>query len=387
MPEYRTTKTPGVFIRHRKACPTTDRPQARCRCTPSYRGRRHSPTTGRPEWSKTYRSRDEVLTWLGAVKRGQTAITARSAAGRTLESLYTEWMAAAEAGQVASNHKGRRYSDTTLKGYKSRWKDIQAEFGARPAAGITEAEWQHWIERVAADKKLSRSSLRNLVALASTIYKWAGSRVRRDQTGVTINPLRHVELPGRPEQPRERVCTPDQADQLLAALENETERLPYALAFYAGFRRAEIARLDWSHVDLDSYRLLITKAKSDAGTNRRPPIAKQLRPLLKRAYLAAGKPKTGPVVTVDVMGTTLQKHADKAWKAAKLERLTLHECRHTYASFLMAAGYSLKEIMDYGGWADLQMVQRYVKRLGPPDETDPADRLNAYLDSTAADTA
>jgi integrase len=62
-----------------------------------------------------------------------------------------------------------------------------------------------------------------------------------------------------------------------------------------------------------------------------------------------------------------------------LEPITLHSCRHTYASFLMAAGYTLKEIMEYGGWADLQMVQRYVKRLPQRDETDPAERLNAYL--------
>ena len=34
----------------------------------------------------------------------------------------------------------------------------------------------------------------------------------------------------------------------------------------------------------------------------------------------------------------LIRHADNAWKAAGLDRITLHECRHTYASLMIAAG-------------------------------------------------
>ena len=37
-----------------------------------------------------------------------------------------------------------------------------------------------------------------------------------------------------------------------------------------------------------------------------------------------------------------QKRADKAWKAAGLGRLTLHECRHGYASFMIDAGINAK---------------------------------------------
>ena len=66
-----------------------------------------------------------------------------------------------------------------------------------------------------------------------------------------------------------------------------------------------------------------------------------------------------------------------------LNRIRLHECRHTYASFLMAAGYTLKELMAYMGHADLQMVNRYVKLLPQPEEHDPAERLNDYLANRA----
>jgi integrase len=79
------------------------------------------------------------------------------------------------------------------------------------------------------------------------------------------------------------------------------------------------------------------------------------------------------------MSGKIARRATAAWTRVGLNRITLHECRHTYASFLMAAGYTLKEIMEYMGHADLQMVQRHTKLLPQPEERDPAERLNAYL--------
>jgi hypothetical protein len=46
----------------------------------------------------------------------------------------------------------------------------------------------------------------------------------------------------------------------------------------------------------------------------------------------------------------------------------------------MAADYTPKELMEFMG----HMVQRYTKLLPQPDETNPADRLNAYLRKRAA---
>ena len=73
------------------------------------------------------------------------------------------------------------------------------------------------------------------------------------------------------------------------------------------------------------------------------------------------------------------------WRKARADALSpinLHECRHTYASFLMAAGYSLREIMEFMGHADLVTTDRYVKVLPQPAEADRSDRLNAYFRQT-----
>ena len=83
------------------------------------------------------------------------------------------------------------------------------------------------------------------------------------------------------------------------------------------------------------------------------------------------------------MSGKLAERATAAWTEAGLQRITLHECRHTFASMLMAAGYTIKEIMVFMGHADLQTVQRYIKLLPQRDERNPIDRLDSYLRATS----
>ena len=40
VPEYRKTKAVGVYVRHQMRCPAARADERRCRCQPSYRGRR-----------------------------------------------------------------------------------------------------------------------------------------------------------------------------------------------------------------------------------------------------------------------------------------------------------------------------------------------------------
>jgi integrase len=44
----------------------------------------------------------------------------------------------------------------------------------------------------------------------------------------------------------------------------------------------------------------------------------------------------------------LTKRADRAWRNAGLERITLHECRHTFASLMIVAGVNAKALQPTG---------------------------------------
>jgi integrase len=383
MPEFRKTKTPGVYIKHSMACPAEARETSRCRCEPSYRARRRNPLTKKPEWSPTYKTRAEALTWLGVGQKGGAAVKARAEEGIRFEDLARRWWEGVETGAVAKRRgrRGSAYSETTLRDYRRSLEHVLLpEFGSQIAVELDEIELQRWVDRLHRGG-LTRSRINTHVVVVSNIFAWGSRSTRRL---VPRNPTRDLELPRSEEKPRDRVAPAEEAAQLLAALAPE-HRVPYALAFYAGLRRGEIERLTWADVDLDGYRLHVRKSKSDAGTNRRPPIEEPLRPILRETFLRQGRPSQDRKVSpVSLMSGKHAKQAARAWADAGLHAITLHECRHTYASFLMAAGYTLKEHMEFMGHADLQMTQRYVKLLPQPDETNPADRLNDYLRRAAA---
>src|SRR4051794_41580830 len=109
---------------------------------------------------------------------------------------------------------------------RRRWEyKVRPEFGDRFAGELSEMDWQRWIDQLTR-QGLSRSSIAQLVSLASGIYAWAAAPSRRL---VERNPLRLVELPPNEEKPRLRVALPPEPAALLAALERG-ERRPYASA-------------------------------------------------------------------------------------------------------------------------------------------------------------
>jgi integrase len=376
---WRKTTRPAVYISHQTKCPAYADKSARCRCNPSYRGRRRHPVTGKPIWQSATKNRAEVLSWLADAELAAELEATGPRSGASLETLGDEWLNGVEAGTIGRRRgKGKAYSETTIAGYRRSWRHfVRPEFGPMVAEEISEVEWQMWVDQLSREG-LSRSRIANHVSVASSIYAWALSPSRRY---VTRNPLRMVELPPNDEKPRLRVALVPEAEQLLAVLSPE-DRVPYAIACYAGLRRAEIQRLEWPEVLDDgkiASHILVVRAKSEAGTQRRPPIAEPLRAILSEAWLRQGRPTTGSVCERSVMSGKLASAATAAWEKAGMQRITLHECRHTYASMLMAAHYTVKEIMEYMGHADLQMVNRYVKLLPQPRDDNAAARLNDYL--------
>ena len=247
------------------------------------------------------------------------------------------------------------------------------------AEEISEVEWQMWVDQLSREG-LSRSRIANHVAVASSIYAWALAPSRRF---VTRNPLRMVELPPNDEKPRLRVALVPEAEQLLAALDPE-DRVPYAIAFYAGLRRSEIDRLEWPEV-LDDGKIashLLVAALQERGGHAAPPADRRAAaadPRARRGCARAGRP-TGPVVERSVMSGKLASARDRRVGRGRPE--PDHAARVPPHLRLDAdGGRTTRSRSSWSTWAtrDLQMVNRYVKLLPQPRDDDAADRLNDYL--------
>jgi integrase len=84
-------------------------------------------------------------------------------------------------------------------------------------------------------------------------------------------------------------------------------------------------------------------------------------------------------------GSALRTRALRTWQAAELAPITMHECRHTFASLMIAAGVNAKALSTYMGHANIGITYDRYGHLMPGSEDEAAELLNAYLER--ADTA
>ncbi len=76
---------------------------------------------------------------------------------------------------------------------------------------------------------------------------------------------------------------------------------------------------------------------------------------------------------------TVATRARAAWVGAGLEPIALHECRHTYAAFMIAAGVNAKALSSYMGHASITVTLDRYGHLMPGNEREAAALLDTYL--------
>jgi integrase len=124
------------------------------------------------------------------------------------------------------------------------------------------------------------------------------------------------------------------------------------------------------------------------GRNRRRvPIPSTLREFLAAELLRTGRRGDellfGSTAVSPFSPTRLTARADKAWKKAKLERLILHEARHCYASYMIAAGINIKAISTFMGHAKVAITLDLYGHLLPGSEDEAAGLLDSFLNGQA----
>lgn len=207
---------------------------------------------------------------------------------------------------------------------------------------------------------------------------------------IAINPTTGLELPAV-RGGRDRIASPREAERLLDVLRRD--RALWATAFYAGLRLGELQALDWSVVDLAQGVVRVEASwdpkaglvapKSKAG-RRIVPIASALMWDLRDLR------KTGASGFVfgredgrTFAPSSVVLRAETAWAAAGLTPIGLHECRHTFASFMIAAGVNAKALSTYMGHASVTITFDRYGHLMPGNDAEAARLLDRYLEAHA----
>ena len=122
--------------------------------------------------------------------------------------------------------------------------------------------------------------------------------------------------------------------------------------------------------------------KSRAG-RRTVPTAGALRVHLAEHRLQSGRADGlvfGRTPDAPFDPSTVVDRARKTWAKAGLTSIGLHECRHTFASLMIAAGVNAKALATYMGHASVTVTYDCYGHLMPGNESEAAALLDAYLE-------
>ena len=150
------------------------------------------------------------------------------------------------------------------------------------------------------------------------------------------------------------ILKPSEVARLLAASDDAT--LPaIAISFFAGVRRAEIERLDWSEIDLAEGFIEITAKNAKTAQRRLIPISDNLKAwLLPHAQHEGGVTRSKQI---------LRKGIEDARDAAKLDHWPRNAGRHSFASYHLADNDDPGKLAMALGHPDPRLLFKHYRQL------------------------
>lgn len=370
----------GIRQRHGRRCSRT----GRCECPWIAEVYSKSDTA---KIRKQFPTRAAAVAWRddsrSAVRRGVMKVPT----GATFKEAAEAWLENARSGLIRTRG-GEDYKPATLRSYDQTLKlRIFDEMGEKRLSEITRNDLQDLVDSLVADG-LSASTVTTALLPVRAIYRRSLARGE-----VSINPTAGVEMPAV-RGGRDRIAAPAECQKLLTTL--KADRALWATAMYAGLRCGELMALKVQDIDLGAGVIHVRRGwdrkEGEVPTKnrreRKVPIAAVLRDHLDEHILSLGWGEGhvfGPSPTRPFVYTSTMNRTKKAWDDAKLDRLGLHEARHTFASLMIAAGVNAKALSEYMGHATISITLDRYGHLMPGNESEAAGLLDAYLARAASD--
>jgi len=201
------------------------------------------------------------------------------------------------------------------------------------------------------------------------------------------NPCRHLILPKTERYPA-AFYTPEQLQQLFAAIRDEPLCPLVKVTALYGLRRSEVLGLKWDSIDFDADTVTICHTVSkvsrpvekDKTKNESSFRSFPLVPEARSIFLAAKREEEtnrrlfgkeyheneyvfkwpdghpySPDYATDKFSKLLKKHG--------LPHIRFHELRHSCASYLINIGFNLKDIQEWMGHSDIKMTANIYGHL------------------------
>lgn len=342
-------------------------------------GKRYRATYRKPDHSqgtkRGFKTKRDAELFVASVEvskaRGEFIDAGASRA--TVEALGEEWL-----------RNQSHLKPSSFRPVESAWRvHVAPTWGGRSVGAIRPSEVQSWVSALGIARGAT-SVLRAYGVLAAVLD--VAVKDRR----LSVNPARGVTLPRKGK--KSRIYLSHNDVQRLADESGEWSTLVLFLA-YTGLRWGEATGLRVRHIDALRRRVNVSEnavalgATIHVGTPKSHEARSVPYPLFLAepiARLCEGKGRDGLVFGSGLSHVTRPKTSEnttswflRALDAAGLERMTIHDLRHTAASLAISSGANVKAVQRMLGHASAAMTLDTYADLFEDDLDAVSDALDA----------
>jgi integrase len=259
----------------------------------------------------------------------------------TAVELVKELVAAKKADGASRRH---------VDDLDSRLSIFAEKFDGQSVATITSAEIDDWLRSLNVSP-VTRNHYRRLIVLA---FNFA---VQREYA--TDNPAKKT-AKAKEDGGNIGILTINEAARLLESAAPDV--LAYiAIGLFAGLRRAELERLDWSEIDFDSELIEVTAQKSKTARRRHVTMQSNLR-----EWLMPLRKHRGNVTPRE----NFRQLFDTARLAAGIDEWPDNGLRHSFASYHLAHFKDAKALALEMGHTNEDLIFTNYRQLVKPKEAE-----------------
>ena len=281
--------------------------------------------------------------------KGATIETAVDHYVAYLEASAKSCTAAALVEQVIAKKKADGKSKRYVQDLRSRLPRFAQAFDGQMVATITTTQIDDWLRALPVGPTTRNNFRRTFVMMFAYALKHGYT---------TSNPAAKTEKATEKDSPP-GILTVQQTARLLEAA--SPELLPYiAIGAFAGLRRAELERSDWSDIDFDDNLIEVTAQKSKTARRR----FVKIQPNLREWLLPLRKHKGS--VTPD----NFPKQLDATREAAGIDDWPDNGLRHSFASYHLAHFKDAAALALEMGHSNSGMIFNHYRQLVRPKDAE-----------------
>lgn len=258
------------------------------------------------------------------------------------------------------------------RNFKQRLEVTREKFGHRVSESITPAEISDWFAAMTDERDWTPATINRYRAAMSKAFK-IGIQNRK----INSNPARLV--PQRKEPAGKiRFLTEDEEKRLRYALKDRPLCIPQLdVALHTGMRKSEQFSVTWDQVDFAQKYIHLSTTKN--GSDRYVSLNSELLRVFKELKETHARLKLPADSTLFLSSQNKPMSDPREWfgaacEEAKIQGVTWHTLRHTFASRLVMAGVDLKTVQELMGHKTIAMTARYA-HLSPAHKLSALERL------------